>query len=1373
MQLLLMTRLLTLLLMWQLLLPVTVAEEMRVKKLSVEEGLSQSMVSTLLEDSRGYMWIGTESGLNRYDGHKFRHFYQMHNKSDSLPDSTITALYEDFRGKIWVGTTEGIGVHNPNEFLGGDFTRIQDPGDQTKLPSNFIIGITQDTHGQIWIATLGGVAVYDMELNKLKSFVYNDYAKDSATSILARTNGTIVVTTDQGIFHYRQDNYESTYSDFFNKTSQYIRATYESFDGKLWITTSRGLFVYDDQTGSYSEVLNPANQQSFNDLWSLTEDFSGNLWLSHANGLYQLHYQSGELRNYSEIVNLTIDTINFAIPALAFDSNGFLWMGTQGHGATIWNPESQIFTVYSKQTKSQTGLTYNSTWSIHQDNQSGLWIGTERGLNYLGFNQERFQHFLAENSQLKHDNIYDISSYDEQHIIVAHELGVQILNVDSLAFAPLPNSIEQVLANQEVYYLHNDGQGSLWFSTSNQIYQYIISEQLMIERPSRLVGGEHMGLYRTTANYYTDPQGVVWIGTDLSLNRYDPASGQFNSYLELDPSSTNVDSSTISAIASNRPNEIWVGYTGNGMAKLVIDQQLQTIERKNYSITSGLPTGNIYGIIPDNERYLWVATGIGLLYFDTLEATFKQYTAFDGLPSNEFNDGAYLKTKQGDIYFGGIAGVVKIPTDSIQPHKIIPDIRYTDYSVATATSNEWQPNVPPHVVLTHLDTVLTVGFSIFDFWNPNQANYQYKLPGLNSEWVRLGSQNQVTFNNLSPGDYELSVRGVNQQGQTSSAVTLPITVLPPPWRSNEAYTLYLAVLLGLVYFAYSFRSRLRAERKAANRQINLFAMAFKNTSEGVIILDQQRKIVAANLSSAKILGFNSIEQFQQENQLFSQDAATEGYVQHIWKTLEYDGEWQGELTQKTHSGETIVLDINISRVAEQQGTEEGHFVAVFSDITTRKNNEKELRHLANFDTLTQLPNRTLFQDRLQHAIAHAHRETQRIALLFLDLDRFKQINDSLGHDVGDMLLQAVAKRIKHTLREDDTLARLGGDEFVIILENVQSINYITHVCDTIIEQFQRPFELSGLHVNTSTSIGISLYPHDGKNSTELLKNADTAMYHAKNQGRGNFQFYTKELNAQALERLSLENDLRHSLAGQHLDVYYQPRIDLNSHKVVSVEALARWRHPTKGMIPPVEFISIAEESGLILELSHWILEASCKQLKSWHQQGFEDLRVSINLSAKQFQQEDLYGALRNVLDKYQLSPASIEVEITESTIMKDIDKTISVLEKIRNMGVQIAVDDFGTGYSSLSYIQRFPINTLKIDRSFIKEVTNNNRGRALVDIVINLAKNLGLRVVAEGVETKSQLAYLYEQSCDEVQGFYFARPQSAEDIVSLFNTRFK
>lgn len=485
------------------------------------------------------------------------------------------------------------------------------------------------------------------------------------------------------------------------------------------------------------------------------------------------------------------------------------------------------------------------------------------------------------------------------------------------------------------------------------------------------------------------------------------------------------------------------------------------------------------------------------------------------------------------------------------------------------------------------------------------------------------------------------------------------------------------------------------------------------------------------------------------------DGKIECYEAH-YRILNKSGEWlwildRGKVVERDRYGKPLRV------------------VGTHRDITTHKQAEARILYMANHDILTNLPNRTLFLDRLEQELAHAHRNNHMLAVIFLDLDRFKIINDTFGHIFGDLLLKAVAARLRDCVREGDTVSRMGGDEFTLIITDIIHPQDVVPLAQKILNTVSLPFHLEGRELHITPSMGVTLYPLDAKDADGLIKKADTAMYHAKEQGRGNFKFYTEDMNVNILARVALENSLRKALEKEEFMVYYQPQVNRITGRIIGIEALIRWQHPDQGMISPDTFIPIAEETGLIAPIGEWVLQTACAQIKKWHNAGFPKLRVAVNISAYQFKQQNFIDMIVRVLKETSLEPRFLEIELTEGVIMQINEQTIRTLSTLKTMGIQLAIDDFGTGYSSLSYLKRFPIDALKIDRSFVQDVTTNRDDVAIIKAIIAIAESLNLRVIAEGVENNEQAALLHSLCCDTIQGYLYSKPLPTHDMERLLH----
>lgn len=560
-----------------------------------------------------------------------------------------------------------------------------------------------------------------------------------------------------------------------------------------------------------------------------------------------------------------------------------------------------------------------------------------------------------------------------------------------------------------------------------------------------------------------------------------------------------------------------------------------------------------------------------------------------------------------------------------------------------------------------------------------------------------------------------------------------------------------------------------AEREVEER-LRLADAIFETTTEGIFVTDPHNVIVTVNPAFTAITGFKSEEVIGKDPSILASGRHSPEFYTGMWESLQDNGRWEGEVWNRRKNGELFAEWLSISAITNKQGEVE-NYVAMFSDITKRKQDAERIIYQANYDGLTGLPNRRLLQDRVHQSLAEASRSKERVGILYIDIDNFKFVNDSMGHNVGDALLVEVAKRMKPFLREHDTVGRLGGDEFLVVLPHIHSGEETTMIARRLLEGIAQPMGLEGREDETvvTASIGIAVYPDDAVTAADIIRNADTAAFHAKEVGRNTYQFFTEDMNIRARERLTLENKLRRALERDEMVLHYQPKVELRRGHVVGAEALVRWHNPEQSeLVPPARFIPLAEETGLIIPLGEWVLHEACTQLKVWQDAGLPPMRVAVNLSARQLAKKGILRDLIRIMESAGLSPEYLEMEITESSLMARPDEALAVLSELREMGVALSADDFGTGYSSLNYLRNFPLDAIKIDRSFVTDIVGGDAGGAsLAAAIIAIGQSLNMKVIAEGVENQAQLAFLRQQWCDEIQGFLFSPPVSADEFEEL------
>ncbi|MEH6437988.1 EAL domain-containing protein [Massilia sp. DD77] len=570
-------------------------------------------------------------------------------------------------------------------------------------------------------------------------------------------------------------------------------------------------------------------------------------------------------------------------------------------------------------------------------------------------------------------------------------------------------------------------------------------------------------------------------------------------------------------------------------------------------------------------------------------------------------------------------------------------------------------------------------------------------------------------------------------------------------------------LLLLIGQDVTFRRKARLRLQESEE---FFRLTFNQAAVGIVLLSSDGRLLRVNRKMSQILGYTEVELLQRFFQQLTceEDLPDELALIRRLKTGEIN-DYQREKRLMRRDGTTVWVNVSVSVMRDPHGDQ--RFISVVKDISRRKQAEEALLRMANHDALTGLPNRALLQDRLAQAIAHAHRNGSQVAVMFIDLDRFKHVNDSLGHDAGDRMIVEIARRLSSTLRDSDTVARQGGDEFVVVLPDLAGEEDAATVAEKLLENLFQPLVLCGQEVFPTGSIGIAMYPRDGQDSATLLKNADTAMYRSKGQGGHHYSFYMADMGAQAFEHLRMEGALQRALQRQEFLLHYQPVVDIGSGAVSGVEALLRWQPQGQPMVSPADFIPLAEETGLIVPIGEWVLATAMEQQVAWRRQGLPPVRISVNLSARQFLGQDVAHQVGMLMARTGCDPRYLTLEITESVLMENPAAATETMARLAEMGVQLAIDDFGTGYSSLASLKRFPIHSLKIDRSFVMDLTQDADDAAIVNAVIALAHSMKLNVIAEGVETAEQLAILSARGCDQMQGYCFSRPVAPQGIEAL------
>lgn len=1234
--------------------------------ITVQEGLSQSTVLDVLQDSQGFIWIATEAGLNRFDGYQMHRY--THDRSDptALRSDFVWEIAEDTNGDLWLAT-KGGGLVRWERAADCFHTYLHDPADAKSLSSNTVRAVLIDDAGNVWAGTRGGgLNRLDPITGEFTRFRHNpldpaSLSDDSVFDIEADREGRLWIGTNAGLnvldagrrefIRYRHDQ-----DDGRSLSDDVVMTVYEDNAGTIWLGTYKGgLNRFDAQQGSFERFRHGVGDEyslSHDYVWTILEDSDGRLWVGTENGLNLLDRASGHFARYHKDPTDSASLSNSYVMSLYQDASGLLWVGTRGDGVSRWNPRSWTFGHFKNERLKGALVT-----SFAADASGGVWIGT-LGAGLTHFEPESgtivpVESYLKGSSKLSDERAMSLLMDRAGDLWVGTMTGgLNRLNLDRGTIKTYRHDPEDSssLGANGIMSMFEDGAGDLWIGTFGGGLNHLDRSTGKFRRfPHDPGDPSSLSSPRATA-IVEDAEGNIWVATDdAGLNLLDRASGKFRHFGHDDNNPESLSSDSLYALHLDDKGNLWIGTADGGLDRMLgSSSDPQSIRFENLSQNQGLTSNVVYGVQSDRRGRLWLSGTNGLARYDPGRGEIKTFHRNHGLQGEEFNFGAYHRGPDGRLYFGGTNGLNAFDPLAVAETQQIPPVVLTAFEKFNEPADTALP--PPlldRVDLSYSDDVITFEFAALDFVAPEKNRYAYRLEGFDKEWVEQGNRRRATYTNLDAGDYLFRVRAANSDGVwNEEGLSIPVSVAAAPWETPWAYAAYLAVMF---------------------------------LALGGVMSWQRRRL---------------------------QQAA-------------------------------------------------------------------QIRQLAYYDTLTGLPNQQLFRQRLAQAVSDAAEKQDGLAVLYADLDRFKRINDTLGHSIGDEIIKSVAVRLSQCVhRRGDgigryELARLGGDEFLIFLRHREAEAEAKAMAKDIAETLSEPFTDGGQELVVTASIGGAVYPDHGRDGEALLKAADTAVYQAKASGRRHFQLYSRNMSARAMHRLSLENDIRVALEQNQFQLYYQPKYRAHDLKIVGAEALLRWFHPTRGEISPGSFIPVAEEAGLIVEIGHWVTGAACAQLRSWAQESLPAVPVAINLSAEEFYRGDPVAMIAEATARANVNASELEIEITESALMRDTSKVSESLQALKRLGVSLSVDDFGTGYSSLAYLKRFPLDTLKIDRSFVREIATDMDDAAICSAIIAMARSLGLNVVAEGVESDAQLRRLRTEGCDQIQGFLLSRPVPADLFMEL------
>ncbi|MCT7943141.1 EAL domain-containing protein [Shewanella holmiensis] len=1384
------------------------------KRFTVDEGLSQNTVTSFVKDKQGYVWIGTINGLNRFDGKEFKQYFA--NESNNLPSSFIRNLIVDDDGEILIGTDNGlVKFDEKNE---GFITLYN-----SEIINNQTIWSLDIYKNNIYIGLHNSLVALNLKSGEFDVKVKNDKLREIKKTI-GTEKGIYIRNYEGDIFYLKNNSISKIDSETIDITKIGNKLLISKENNSYYISEDETKVNINISLGKFNENLlkNKVSSTHNNIIYNITSEkgaikiikqgiidpklynLNKSIFIHTENEIFASDFNSGFILIKDDYNYFKKTVINLKNIWSISKNNSKMLVASDG------NEIIEFDSNFNVTNKFPTSFTLGPKFIASSQNYMA--IGSKDGLEIIN---------------LKTKKSITISKYHITHVKFEEDNSITVgtFNGDIISFTKEGTLIESFFSSKkypiyDTLKINND----IWIASqaglirkSKQKIELIYGKELVLSllddgenvlfgtRGSLLKAKKNSNDIHTIFNHnkiiysiikndnliITSSSGEVNIlnTEDNSLKTFTSENGIFNDY--------NIKSSLQfnGKIILGSPDGLSIISPDNVLLSIKNKPAAEVIFQDVYLFNSPLKVGS--GVLNENIN---TVKSLVLKYsdyplsikFSTLiedPSNYEFYYSLKGLDaewlqSKGINSATYTNLSPGEYIF------------EVYAKSKVSNIKTDKKSIHLTITPPWWLSLRAKCVYA-LTFIIIMGLIIRAVLRRREIQKQIALSEERLKLSLWGSGDEMWDWDIESGKiFRSNIWGTldfPQDGRRSGKIGEESNIHPIDQpRVQKALNDHFSNITDHFEIAYRVKGRNNqwmwildrakiVERdqkdhpvrmtgtikdinniKQVEEQLKLFARAIENISEGMFILNQDYVFVEVNEACCEIASC-SRDNFMQQKLAFTR--YPESYSEQIRTALRQQGRWSGEIEAKKGDNNFFLMELTIDAIYNEQG-ETSHYVGVFSDITRRKQQEEELRKLTNNDLLTGLPNRSSLQVTLNNLVKKDIHHT----LMVLDLDNFKRINDSLGHQVGDELLISVAERIKKAIPSHASLYRLGGDEFALLIDQNPDIGSSAMIASNIIQSLKPAFDLNDESLVLGISIGVVLYPEDEQNEQALLRKADIAMYHAKSAGGNRYQFYSESLNQNALRQLEVENLIREALKEDYFEVYYQPKVDLKSDCLAGMEALVRLNHPKHGIIPPNDFIPLAEENGLIVEIGDVVLRKACFAANKWLEQGLFNGRVAVNLSSRQFALTDLQQRIESILRLTKLPAKHLELEITEGTVIKNPEKAIKVMQQLAKMGVSLALDDFGTGYSSLSYLKRFPINCLKIDKSFVDDIDKSDRDLKMVDSIITIAHNMGLTVVGEGVEQNAQLNILKALNCEEIQGYIFSKPVPEKDFEQLLAT---
>jgi diguanylate cyclase (GGDEF)-like protein/PAS domain S-box-containing protein len=1255
-------------------------------------------------------WLGTDIGAYVVDA-RLTSVKHLHTQSTpSIIGNLIRSILQNHDGNIWLGTETGISIlSSKNQHL---FSYNTQNSMNFGLDSPNILSLYKDSNDSIWLGTFaGGLYRYNADSSEIKLFkktpiVPTEQSEEYEPTGLSGniiwgisedTKGKIWVGTQSNGLS-QLDPENFVFQTFLSEFEHYIWALEVDELNRIWVASSGGLFIY--KQSSDTELTLVSTLFLGKNIQKISY-FFGRMWIDTFDGIV----------NWIDPTNLQINEIDLAgnninyIQPLYVDLDKNLWLSTN-LGMVLYNLDSKIVKLLVIELETSVRH-FNSVIEV----DDGFWLSTTRqGMIKLDKLSYRVSQNLSHENGLASNQICR-SIKIKDSLWISHVYG----GIDEVALGT--GEVLQNIASARLGYNElNEGSGLL--STAGKVF-FGGTDGLLMFAPEKL-------------SQATNKQNVI---------------------------ESQLQKSKAPTITQLRLFNLSVSVHSDNSPLLKAIHLSSNIDLPNKSTMLSLKFAQVNPVNPEAVKYRYRLLGLSEKWIETDVESFRR-AQFSNLDFGSYEFVVQSRNPLGDWSESKSLQINIAPPFWLEQNAIILYAMLSFLILLYWSKQVRSRNAIRRSILENEERLkLTLWSSGDELWDWDI--YQGQVFRSNT-WGTLDfPQDNIRVNssyeaNIHPNDIQRVQQTLNEH-LSEKTENYEISYRAKTYKGDWLWVLDRGKVVARDnnHQPQRMTGTLKniSHLKEAEEQLKLFKRSIETISDGVFITDTSFKFISVNNSYCKYTG-ETREQALASYLTFHQYPGA--FTEEIKKSLQQKGNWFGEVESRRTAGEKYEMDLNVDAITDEDG-KISHYVGVFSDITSRKVTEKELLKLSNTDPLTDLPNRSFFQASHSDIV---RRDTQH-ALICMDMDNFKKINDSMGHQTGDVLIKQIAKRLQKMAGTKATCYRLGGDEFSILIDNFTDIHHITHFAQTILDNMARPFIINKQEFVLGASLGIAFYPEDGRNPQELLKNADTAMYFAKNAGGNKYQFFSGEMNQNAVRQLQIENLIRHGIKEDLFTVFYQPKVDIASGKLVSMEALVRYEHPEKGLVSPAQFIPLAEQTGQIIEIGEVVLRKACEDTKRWVDAGLFTGRVAVNISARQFEIPDLDELIMSILQKAGLSPLHLECEITEGTLMQNPENALRMMQRLREHGIHLALDDFGTGYSSLAYLKRFPINTLKIDKAFIDDIATSAEDRHMAQAIITIAHNLGLKVVAEGVEHENQLSILRRYKCEMFQGYLYSKPLNA------------